>query len=113
MGPKNAVMGDSTNYGTDLPNTEVPDEQMAELQKSAKFSKTKEFQVLKDHLEGRVAYYQSFLPGNVPAENVPDDERGKYWAIANILIAEFRGIINSYEQAAQEIKDAASRQKTA
>lgn len=104
-GPQNAVMGDDTNFGLDIPEAQVDDEILAELQKSAKFSRTAEFKVLKQHLEDRIRHYQTFLPGNIPAENVPDEERGKYWAIANILTQEFRGIIKVYEQAAEEIKN--------
>lgn len=108
MGPtgaQNGLMGDE-DYGTTMPDTFVPPEAMDEMQKAARFSRTKEFLALKEHLESRISYYQAYLPGGVPAENVPNDERGKYWAVSLMVIQELRAIISAYEQAAQEVKEA-------
>lgn len=103
-GPQNAVMGDDS-FGTELPQTVVPEEALNTETNMAKFSQSKEYQVLKAHIDSRIEYYQSFLPGNIAPEGVTDNERGKYWAIANILIGEFRAITSSYEQAASIVKD--------
>lgn len=107
MGPQNAIMGN--DYGTDLPQTQVDDQGLALEKNMAKFSKTKEFKKLKEHLEQRIDYYQMFLPGGVPPENVPDEERGKYWAVSSIVIGEFQAVITAYEQAGQTVDNASPR----
>ncbi len=105
MGPANGLMGDS--YGTDIPVTQVDEQSLDEEKRKAKYSRTKEFKQLREKVEMRIAYYQQFLPGNIPPENVTEEERGKYWAVANILIQEFRALINEYDAA----KEAVDNQK--
>lgn len=107
-GAQNAIIG-SDSFGTDLPQTQLEEENLVIEKNMAKFSKSKEFEKLKEHLEQRITYYQNFLPGGVPPENVPDEERGKYWAVSNMVIGELRAIIDAYEQAAQVVQNATPR----
>lgn len=111
MGPQNIPMDDSTNFGLDLPRMQTDDQQLAEIQKTAKFSKTKEFQELKKHLEGRITFYQTYLPGGQPITDVPFDEVAGHWIAANVIISELNAIIGAYEEAARIIKDAVTQQK--
>lgn len=103
MGPSNGIVGD--NYGTDLPESQVTEQIDAEVKNSARFSKTKEFQQLKSHLESRMDYYQRFLPGGeaVIAKDNPT-EVGAMWIAANCVIGELQAIISAYEQAAEVVK---------
>lgn len=100
MPAQNSIIGDS--YGTDLPKTQVPEQDLVQEKKMARFSKSKEFQVLKKHLEERIAYYQVFLPDGRPVTNgVTGDE----WIIANTIIGEFQAIIAAYENARAAVKE--------
>jgi len=58
---------------------------------------------------GRIAHWKSYLPGNVPTEAVPEEERAKYWAVANMVIAELKQVINGYEAANEAVKEDASK----
>lgn len=111
-GPANGIMGGDTSI-TDMPQTQVDDTAFLELQKTARFSKTAEYKELKKYLEDKITYWQSFLPGNVVPEHVPDEERGKYWAVSNIVVKELRAILNVYEGAAEQVKDEIARRKRA
>lgn len=101
-GPQNVLMGDE-NYGTDLPETEVPERDLTAEKNAAKFSRTKEFQALKDHLESRINYYQKYLPNGRPLEE--DTPSPEDWRVANRIISEFNAVIQAYEQAREAVKN--------
>lgn len=103
-GPVNAIMGD--DFVTDLPVIDVPQSELAEERRKAKFSRTAEFKKLKEHLEERIRFYQGFLPGNTPVVAVAEEERGKYWAVADLVVAELKGVISAYENAAEVVREA-------
>ena len=103
FGPQNVIPGD---YGMDLPQTQVEERDLAVELRAAKFSKSKEFKVLKEHLQGRIKHYQQYLPDGRPVTSVSKRERDEYWPVAILLIAEFNAVIDSYERAAQVIKEA-------
>lgn len=105
-GPQNAILGET--YGTDLPETEMEETQLTEEKNKARFSKSKEYQVLKEHIEGRIAFYQVMLPDGreIGLTTTPTPEE---WMVANRVIAEFNAILNAYEQANQVVEDAAKR----
>lgn len=103
-GPSNGIMGEDPSY--ELPEYQAEnDAALAEYAKKARFSRTAEYKELKDKLESRIEYYQGYLPGNIPPEHVPEEERGKYWGLANLLITEFKAVIASYELAYETIKE--------
>lgn len=94
MQPDNVIMGDNT--GIDLPQMQ-PDEQDLNLEKNiAKFSKTKEWKNLKEHIQFRIDFYQKYLPNGteVGLDVVPTPED---WRVANRVIGELNLLINTYE----------------
>lgn len=99
-GAQYGVQGDTSSV--DLPRTEVSEKQLVEEKKLAKFSKTEEYKRLKDYLEGRIKFYQSYLPDGRP---VTEAKSAEDWKIANAVIAEFNSVISTYEQAAEVLKD--------
>lgn len=105
MEPQHGLVGDIS--ATELPEASLDkkEEALVELRKKAKYSRSKEFAELREYMEARIAHYQSFLPGNVPAEAVPEEERGKYWAVANMVITELRQVIDGYDGANEQVKE--------
>lgn len=112
MGPQNAVVGNDS-YGTEMPQTQTPENAMAEISKAAKFSKTREFQELKDYLQAKIKFYQSNLPGGTPIVHVDPAIVGSSWTAADTIVREFQAIIDVYENAAQQLKDESARRKPA
>lgn len=110
-GPQNAIMGDDS-FGTNMPQTQIPEDAMDEIVKTAKFSKTAEFKELKKHLEGRIGFYRSNLPGGQPVGQVDPAVVGPMWIACDTIIREFQGIIDVYESAAQTLKDAKKNEPT-
>jgi len=99
----NGIIGDS--YGIDLPEIELENKELAVEKQMAKFSRTKEFARLKEILDSRIAYYQSVLPDGRVLTEVDAKERADQWVIANVVIGEFKMLINAYEQAAEIVKN--------
>lgn len=104
MGPQNAVVGDDS-FGTDIPQTQVPEEDLAEVRNAAKFSKSKEFKKLKTLLEAKIKYYQNNLPGGQPAEQVDPTVAANMWPASVVIVREFQAIIDAYEQAAEYVDE--------
>lgn len=85
-------------------DTQVSAEELANEKHMATFASSKEFERLREYFEGRIAFYQSYLPdGRSIAGEVPTPEQ---WAIANAVIGEFKLVISSYLQAAEAVKNA-------
>lgn len=101
MAASNGLVGD--DYPTELPQTQPSEDFVAEEVKRARYSKTKEFKQFKEKMEAKIEYRQNFLPGGVPPENVTEEERGKYWAVASIVISDFREILGEYELAKEAV----------
>lgn len=103
IGPANGIVGDS--MGTDLPHAVLPEQGLQEERAMARFSKTKEFKRLKTHLEDRIAFFEKTLPTGVAPESVvkTNAQLGEDWRVANLVIAELKGIINAYEIAKEVV----------
>lgn len=99
----NGIIGDET--GTGLPVAQIDEKELMIEKKMARYSKSSEYKRLKKHFEERIEYYQKFLPGNIAPELVSEEERGKYWAVANIVITELQTVLDSYENAAEIVKE--------
>lgn len=102
------IVGD--NMGIDLPQTELPQQDLDEEKRLAKFSKTKEFQRLKDYAENRIEFYQTFLPDGRPiiaAENV--EKAGEMFMISNAVIGEFKQLLAAYENANEVVSGRKSK----
>lgn len=109
MGPQNVPISD-TNFGTDLPNTTRPPEDLSAEINMAKFSKTKEFKKLKEVIEARVTFHMKYLPGGqgetIAFRDLSNEERGWRTLAADLVISELRALIEAYEQAEQVVKEA-------
>lgn len=104
-GAQNVIVGDE-DFGTSLPETRVDETQLNIIKNLAKFSKTREFQKLKEHLESRIKFYQSNLPDGRPISDIDLDQMGTAWSISNAVIGEMQAIIDVYEGSAEEVKNA-------
>lgn len=98
-GPQNGIIGDA--MGTELPQAVLPEQDLAEERAMARFSKTREFKRLKTHLEERIKFFESQLPSALAPElsNKTNAQLGEDWRVANLVIAELKGIIDAYELA--------------
>lgn len=99
FGAQNAITED---YGTELPQTQVEETDLNIERNAAKFSKTKEFQALKDHLKQRIKFYQTQLPDGKPVTEAKIED----WKVANLVIAEFQAVLDFYENARQVVENA-------
>lgn len=105
MQPSNAIIGDVQPIELpQMPNSEH-EEALLELRKKAKYSRSKEFADLREHMEARINFYKSFLPGGIPIVNIDETERGKYWAVADLVITELQQVIDGYQSAETLLKD--------
>lgn len=84
----------------------IPAEQLADEKLMAKYSKSKEFKRLKEHMQSRIEFYQQYLPDGRLLTEVDEVDRANYWVIANIVIKEFNLVIDSYSQIAEAVKNA-------
>lgn len=109
MGAQNGIVGNE-DYGTSLPQTEVDNDALAEPRKAAKFSRTAEFKRLRDHIEAKIAHYQTSMPDGTPVALAKQEEAVQQWRLATVVIAEFKEILDYYDQSAalvkEELKDA-------
>lgn len=96
-------------YGTDLPEMVVAEQDLTAERNAAKFSRTAEFRRLKEHLEQRMEFYRTYMPDGRPVVSVPTAERGEQWAVANLVITEFRAVIDAYETAGDVVREASKR----
>ena len=103
-GPTNGIMGDE-DYGTSLPQSEVNNDALAEPRKAAKFSRTAEFKRLRDHIEAKIAHYQANMPDGTPVVLAKQEEAISQWKIANVVIAEFKEILDYYDKSAELVKE--------
>ncbi len=103
-GPQNAIPGDE--FGVELPTTRIDELALVNERNMAKFSKTKEFKVLKDYMENRIEFFQKYLPDGRPltTENVKPD--GTDWMVANLVIGEFKSVLNAYAEASEAVRNA-------
>jgi hypothetical protein len=101
-GPQNGISGDEFNM--DIPTTKIDEIALTNERNMAKFAKTKEFRVLKEYLEARIEFFQKYLPDGRPltTENVTD----KDWVVANLIVGEFKAVLDAYAQAAEAVKNA-------
>lgn len=98
-------MGDD-GFGLDVPETQPVEGADQDIKDAASFTKTKDYKNLKEHMDSRIAYYQTYLPDGRPVQNAPDFDRiGPMWIAANVVIGEFKAVLGAYEQAAAIIAE--------
>jgi hypothetical protein len=102
--PNNAIIGDEA--GIDLPQAPESIVDLSEEKKMARYSRSKEFKRLKEYMEGRIEFFQTYLPDGRSINSLdPDVDFGQQWKLANLVIAEFQLIINEYERINQVVED--------
>jgi len=106
MGPQTGIVGDMP--GMELPETRMPEEELVDEKNLAKFSKTKEYKRLKEYMEIKINFYQTFLP-NGKEVGIDAQPTAEDWRVANRVIAEFKAVLQSYENANEAVEDAARR----
>lgn len=107
--PQNAVIGDISGFG--LPQSRVDETELAREKNLARFSRTKEYQQLKKHLESRIKTYQTWLPdGRSMPKEAQMAELAFNWKVANAIIGEFQTVLAIYDSA-KEVVDASEKAK--
>lgn len=71
---------------------ETPPASKAPANDWEKLGKSGKYKQINAYLEARKAFYQGYLPGNVPISQITDEERAKYWQVADIIITEFKNL---------------------
>ena len=105
MQPDNVLIGD-VETGIDLPEAKPSEVDLAEEKAMAQFSQTAEFQRIKTRCEERIGFYQTYLPDGRPIASVSKKELEGMWIAANVIIAEFKQLLESYETAAEVVEEA-------
>jgi hypothetical protein len=91
--------------GLTLPETQIDEQSLAIERAMAKFAKSPEFARQKEYLESRIDFYKTYLPDGRPITELKEEERGKMWLVATLVIAEINAFLNSYSSASEAIKD--------
>lgn len=104
MQPNNVIIGDE-DTGINLPQAQPDERDLAEEKKMAKYSKTAEFKRIQDHFKERTEFYQKYLPDGRPIATIAGQDLEIYWKVANLVIAEFDGVINLFENAQKVVDD--------
>lgn len=99
MAAQNGVIGDDP---TAMPQTVVDEQQLTVERNMATFSQSKEYRALKEHIDTRIVFYQSYLPDGRPVEERPTIDN---WVIANAVIGEFKAILAAYELARKTVEE--------
>jgi hypothetical protein len=102
----NMMMGDLSQM-TSLPEKTQShqEEAVAEIKRKAKYSRSKEFQDLRNMMESRIEFYKQFLPDGTPIALGTEKQIARNWPIANIVIAELSQVIEMYDNAEAELKE--------
>lgn len=115
MGPQNGIMGDDASFGTDIPETQIPVDDLSRERNMAKFSKSAEYKILKELMGSRMQHWRQFVPGgpagDIAINQLPNEERGWRWLAADAIILEFQSILNAYEMANEAVKNATTERK--
>lgn len=95
------IIGDNS---FDLPVAEIPQDELKEERKMARYAKSAEFKRLREHMEERINFYQTQLPGT-SIEGMSYSEMGMRWQVANSIIMELRMILDTYDQISEVVKN--------
>ena len=98
------VINDDNFTDIQVPQTQIDEMALQGERNMAKFSKSKEFKALKEYMENRIEFFQKYLPDGRPLKTntvKPED-----WIVANLVIGEFKNVLQAYEQAAEAVRAA-------
>jgi len=101
-GPQHGLIGEF-DEPIRLPETEIDDETFDEEKKKARYTKTPEFKKLRTYIEGRILFYQGFMPDGRTVDATP--VTAEDWRIANAVIRELRAILNDYDRASETVRN--------
>jgi len=88
----------------DLPKTKIDEQSKTTEKQVAQFVQTSEWENIKIHFEKRIKHHQTYLPGNVPIDQVTPEVAGSKWQVADMLIKELEAVINTYEEIASGVQ---------
>lgn len=104
-----AILGDADG-GTELPKMKIDEKSLTREKQMARFSKTKEFKLLKEHFESRIEFYGHSLPGGVEFANIYATQgrgaAGDAALLSSTIIQELRGVLAAYEDIEKIVKKA-------
>ena len=104
MPAQNGLIDESMSM--EMPTTKVSEDELIIEKSMANFATTSEYKRLKEHLESRVAFYQSFLPDGRDLRGIDDASiLGVNWKVANAIIGEFNAVLAAYENAKEAVKN--------
>lgn len=110
MQPDNAIIGDA--QGIDLPQALVNEQDLTKEKNMAKYSKSKEFQDIREYWEGRISFFQTFLPNGTEARFVvPDEKVAQQWVLASNIIVEIKAFLSQYDNAREIVENAGRENK--
>lgn len=103
MGAQHGLIGNN-DIGVDIPEQTLPNNELQVERSMAAFTTSAEYKRLKQHLEERIAFYQTCLPdGSLVAQNKPTPTD---WQVANSIIGEFKAVLLAYEAAKEAVNNA-------
>lgn len=104
MNPQNGLIGDAQM--TELPQMEIDDTTLVEEKKMARYAKSSEYKRIKEHFEGRIKFYQNYLPDGREITDKNVAQIGEAWVVANTIIRELQNVLDTYEIALEAVKNA-------
>jgi hypothetical protein len=106
MGPANGIIGQDNPV--ELPQTQVPEQDLSREKQMAAFFNGQEFQIFKSVMEQRIDTYKAYLPGAdgdvVHMDKLSNEERGWRWLAADTIIREFQSVLDAYQNAQEAVK---------
>lgn len=101
---QHGIIGDQ-DFGTELPQMQVDEDQLTEEKSMAKYAKSGEFQRIREHFNERIAFYQAYLPDGrtMQLSGLSMDELGRQWLAANTIVGELKFIMAQYDNAKETL----------
>ena len=99
----NVLLGDET--GVELPVMPPDETAINELKHKAKYSRSKEYQELRDKAQVRIDFYKNYLPDGTPVGVASMEQVAAYWKVSNLIIAEFEQLFDEHENADKILKE--------
>lgn len=89
----NSIIGDPE------PVTSVEPPKQPKLQPTdwEKLANGSDYKVVREYLEGRITFYQRYLPSGTPVENLSKEQQMDAWGNATVIITEFEGLLKTLE----------------
>lgn len=56
-----------------------------------------DYKQVKEYLQGRITYFQRFLPSGIPVADLSKEQQMEQWGVATTIINEFEGLLKTLE----------------